>query len=495
MKRLIALLLLILPLWSVCADDIPPERQSELLHMLRHDCGACHGMTLKGGLGPSLLPEALAAKPKTFLLYTILKGHPGTAMPAWHHALTQAEAAWLVKKLLQGIDDTPFRIPFRSKGTPVSKRYKDSQFRGSGDLGIVVERAKGSVLIIETTTHTRLAEIQRLGDLSHASVVYSRDQRYAYLFGRDGGLTKLDMLRGKIVKRIVQAGNSIGGAISQDGRLVAVSNYVPGGVKVFDAATLELLADIPAESSNNQRSKVIGLVDAPGQRFVFSLFDAGEIWVADMHTPRAPKIHKFKNIGRQPYDALISPDGRYYIAGLFGEDGLARLDLWNLKAGVQRILPNYGQGHKKRPVYKMPHLEGWAMSSDYAFVPAIGQHAVLVINKHTWQQVARIPVHGQPVFVMARPDGRQVWVNFAFPNNDTVQIIDVPTMNIVKTLKPGKAVLHIEFTPRGEEVWISVRDEDKLVVYNTETFAKVATLPADKPSGIFFTARAHKIGL
>ncbi|HEC85951.1 MAG TPA: cytochrome c, partial [Thioploca sp.] len=122
MKRLITLLLLILPQWSVCADDIPPERQSELLHLLRHDCGACHGMTLKGGLGPSLLPEALAAKPKAFLLYTILEGHPGTAMPGWHHALTQAEAAWLVEKLLQGIDDTPFRIPFRSKGTPVSKR-------------------------------------------------------------------------------------------------------------------------------------------------------------------------------------------------------------------------------------------------------------------------------------------------------------------------------------------------------------------------------------
>jgi protein NirF len=52
----------------------------------------------------------------------------------------------------------------------------------------------------------------------------------------------------------------------------------------------------------------------------------------------------------------------------------------------------------------------------------------------------------------------------------------------------------MEFTPRGEEVWVSVRDEDKLVVYNTETFAEVATLLADKPSGIFFINRAHQIG-
>jgi len=293
----------------------------------------------------------------------------------------------------------------------------------------------------------------------------------------------------------MQAGNSVGGAISQDGRLVAVSNYTPGGVKVFDAVTLELVTNIVAEFDNGLRSKVIGLVDAPEQKFVFSLFDAGEIWVADMHIPSSPQIRKFKGIGKQPYDALISPDGHHYIAGLFGENGLARLDLWNLDAGVQRILPNYGKGKEKRPVYKMPHLEGWAMAGDYAFVPAIGQPTVLVADKRTWQPVKQIQVHGQPVFVMVRPDGRHVWVNFAFPHNDTVQIIDVQSMDIVKTLKPGKAVLHIEFTPRGEEVWLSVRDEDKLIVYNTETFAEVASLSADKPSGIFFTARAHKIGL
>ena len=96
-----------------------------------------------------------------------------------------------------------------------------TQLRGTGDLGIVVERAAGSVLVVETTHRRQLARVHGLGDLSHASAVYSRDQRYAYVFGRDGGLTKVDLLRGRIDKRIVQAGNSIGGAISQDGTLVA----------------------------------------------------------------------------------------------------------------------------------------------------------------------------------------------------------------------------------------------------------------------------------
>ncbi|MDH3370920.1 MAG: protein nirF, partial [Gammaproteobacteria bacterium] len=60
--------------------------------------------------------------------------------------------------------------------------------------------------------------------------------------------------------------------------------------------------------------------------------------------------------------------------------------------------------------------------------------------------------------------------------------------------KPGKAVLHMEFTPRGENVWLSVRDENRVDVYDTETLERVTSLLADKPSGIFFTARAQRIG-
>ena len=76
---------------------------------------------------------------------------------------------------------------------------------------------------------------------------------------------------------------------------------------------------------------------------------------------------------------------------------------------------------------------------------------------------AALPVHGQPVFVVARPDGRQVWVNFALPDNDTVQVIDVAdAARSCRRFEPGKAVLHMEFTPRGEQVWISVRDDDRV---------------------------------
>lgn len=368
--------------------------------------------------------------------------------------------------------------------------------RGTGDLGIIIERETGSIQVIDTSANASLFHIKGLGDLSHASAVYSRDARYAYIFGRDGGLSKIDILCGKLVKRIMQAGNSIGGAISQNGKLIAVSNYEPGGVKVFSANDLDLIADIPATKVNDKKNaKAVGLVDAPDQRFIFSLYDTGEIWIVDMHDPKKPQITRFENVGLNPYDGLITPDGRHYIAGLFGEDGMALVDLWHPDRGVKRIMDGYGRGEKKLPVYKMPHLEGWAVAGESTFLPAVGHHEILVVSSKDFKQKSHIKVHGQPVFAIARPDGRQIWVNFAFPHNDTIQVIDTESLKIIKTLKPGKGALHMEFTPRGEAVWISVRDKDEVQIYDTESLEKMTTLPATKPSGIFFTSRAHTTGL
>lgn len=366
---------------------------------------------------------------------------------------------------------------------------------GTGDLGVVVERARGALALVNTSTCSVLAEISGLGDLSHASVVFSRDGAIAYVFGRDGGLSKVNLLTRQVEARVMQAGNSIGGAISADGTLVAAQNYTPGGIKVFDAGTLAQVADVPARDERGGLSRVVGLADLPGRRFIYSLFDAGQIWIADLSDLGKPQITKLVDAGRQPYDALLTPDGRYYIAGLFGEDGLALVDLWDESPRIRRILSGYGRGEQPLPVFKMPHLRGWAVAGRHVYLPAIGRHEVLVVDTASWLEVDRIPVAGQPVFVMARPDGRQVWVNFAVPDYDRVQVIDTVSRRIVRSLSPGKAVLHMEFTPRSEAVWISARDANRVVVIDTLSFRVLAELDIDAPSGVFFTSRATRMGL
>jgi protein NirF len=358
----------------------------------------------------------------------------------------------------------------------------------TGDLGLVIERATGSVLLVDRSERAALAQIEGLGDLSHASMTYSPDERFAYVFGRDGGLSKVDILKREIVARTIQAGNSIGGAISDDGQLIAVSNYTPGGVKVFDAGTLELVADIPADG------KTIGLADLPGRRFIWAVWDSGEAFLGDFSGPE-PRITNLGEVGQNPFDAVVTDDGHTYLIGLFGEKGVTAIDLWDETPSPRKFLKDYGKVEDDMPVYKMPHLQGWAFTEGQFVLPAVGRHELLWVNRDTLDETARTQVHGQPVFIIAQPASPYVWVNFATPRNDVVQVIDSRTHEVVKTLEPGKAILHMEFAPRGAEAWVSSRDDNKIIIYDTHTFEIKAEIDARSPSGIFFTARAHQPGL
>lgn len=84
------------------AGEPPRVRQNELLYLLEQDCGSCHGLRLKGGLGPALLPAAIAARDDETLIDAILLGRPGTPMPPWDFEITEAEAQWLVHRLRTG---------------------------------------------------------------------------------------------------------------------------------------------------------------------------------------------------------------------------------------------------------------------------------------------------------------------------------------------------------------------------------------------------------
>ena len=216
---------------------------------------------------------------------------------------------------------------------------------------MVIERATGSVLIIDRMQHEAIDRIEGLGDLSHASVNFSPDERFAYVFGRDGGLTKIDLLERRIAKRIIQGGNSIGGAISDDGALVAVSNYEPGGIRVFDADTLAMVADIPAQS------KTVGLVELPGRRFAWAGWDSGDAYMADLSGPD-PVVTRLGATGANPYDAVLSGDGRHFVVGLFGEQGLTLFDMWEDAPKPVRFLSDYGKEGEDMPVYKMPPPSG-----------------------------------------------------------------------------------------------------------------------------------------
>jgi cytochrome c55X len=86
-------------------EGVSHERQMELVRLVRNDCGSCHGLRLNGGLGPALMPAALAGKALEGLRETILRGRAGTAMPPWSSFLSEADANWIVEQLMKGFPD------------------------------------------------------------------------------------------------------------------------------------------------------------------------------------------------------------------------------------------------------------------------------------------------------------------------------------------------------------------------------------------------------
>ena len=100
------LVLTILFLQAAAAEPITRQREAELINMIRHDCGSCHGISLRGGLGPPLTPDALIGKNHGFLYNTIISGRENTAMPPWQGILSEEDIEWIVMRLQEGNVDT-----------------------------------------------------------------------------------------------------------------------------------------------------------------------------------------------------------------------------------------------------------------------------------------------------------------------------------------------------------------------------------------------------
>jgi len=157
-----------------------------------------------------------------------------------------------------------------------------------------------------------------------------------------------------------------------------------------------------------------------------------------------------------------------------------------------------GDGDKELetvPLWKVPHLKGWAIAGGLAVLPAVQREVALVYNTRDWQLIAEIPLVGTALYTVSGPDNRYVWIDIVGKNGDIIQVIDLKTLDVVKTFSPGKGATHPQFTTKGNAVYISLMDEDRVVVYNPNTFEKIKEFPAKRPSGIFSAERGHKFGM
>lgn len=95
---------------AVAEEAVHATRQTQLIRMVRQDCGSCHGIQLTGGLGPALTQKLMVEIPLESLVAIIYHGRPGTPMPGWKTMISEADATWIAQQLQTG-------FPLE-KGTP-----------------------------------------------------------------------------------------------------------------------------------------------------------------------------------------------------------------------------------------------------------------------------------------------------------------------------------------------------------------------------------------
>jgi len=381
---------------------------------------------------------------------------------------------------------------------PATTLFADSGSWDSDTLMLIVEKECRSIMFIDGTTHTVVGRIDDLGHQLHAPTT-SPDGDYVFVIARDGWLSKIDLATLSVVESIDVGISSRGTGLTDDGKYLLVGNFEPNTAILLDAETLEIVRTFEAVGSINggpeMPSKVGGIVEH-GTKLYLVLKDVNAVWEIETAQADFP-IRKYEDLGdgQAPlHDAYLTPDGDYLIAAVQG-------------ANVAWVLDTEtGEEVAEVPTGVTPHTGPGATVGDRTFIPTLDPEGIIsVVDTTTWTNVKNIDVGGPGLFIRHNPTAESaeeypyVWAETAFGDrHDEIYVIDVTTLEIVKTLHPvpGESSWHPEFTYDGAYVYVVSQTGNAIVVYDAVTFDEVARIDAATPSAVFdMGIRRHEAGL
>ncbi|MBI3394801.1 MAG: hypothetical protein HY042_03095, partial [Spirochaetia bacterium] len=316
-----------------------------------------------------------------------------------------------------------------------------------GTRVFVVERAGGKLAVIDYAKMELITKIQTsAGDMRHASMVFDPALRYGYVALRNGVLSRIDLARLKEAGSLQTSKNSIGIAISRDARTVAVAEYDPGGVTIVDLESFKIAKSIPAKTTFEGKeivSRVTGMSDGASDTFLCGLMDGNEIWILAPGKEGGPASYELKHRVStpvpHPFDAIITPDGRYYITAHINSARSSLVDVRSDHPSV-RVLDYRGSAPGVVPP-KMPHMASWAVAGDKIFMPVVGEHRIAVLSQKDFSRISSIDLLGFPVYSVVSPDGTELWVTFTGDDHDgDIQILDTESGRTKKIIKAGKKI-------------------------------------------------------
>ncbi len=474
--------------------------------LYQQHCAACHGADRLGGTGPALLPENLERLKRPEALRVIREGRVATQMHGFSQVLSAAEseslAAWIYTPVAprpvwgeREIRDS--RIVHHAPGSlPAKPAFAADPL----NLFVVVEAGDHHVTILDGD---RLEPIARFASryALHGGPKFTPDGRYVFFASRDGWISKYDLWNLKTVAEVRAGINTRNAAVSSDGKFVAVANYFPHTLALFDQ-DLELLKVLEVtDAQQTKTSRVSAVYDAaPRRSFVAALKDVKELWEIS-YDPKAEDIpagaiHDFRyregafvpgflNPRRTPLedylDDFFFTQDYHELIGASRDGGKGQVIHLDVRRRIATLeLPG------------MPHLgSGITWSRDGRTVmatPNLREGVLSVIDVKDWKTVRQVKTLGPGFFLRSHEKSRYAFLDamMSREHRDTLQVLDKQSLEIVATLKPapGKTLAHVEFDRYGRYALASLwESEGALVVYDASTLREVKRLPMRRPVG------------
>ncbi len=471
-------------------------------------CAVCHGADRFGATGPALLPESLERLRKPEALKTIREGRAATQMLAFAERLSAPEIEALAQWIYTPVSPAPFwleadinasrQVAFAPGSLPDKPK---ALFDGVDlmNLFLAVETGDHHVTVLDGD---KLSPLHRFPSryALHGGPKFTPDGRYVFFASRDGWISKFDIWNLEVVAEIRAGINTRNVAVSGDGKVVAVANYLPHTIVLLDAE-LKLLKVIAA-TDGKQSSRVSAIYDAaPRKSFVAALKDIPQVWeisydpkavdipvglVHDYQYKEGAFIPGYLNPRRTELatvldDFFFTQDYRVLMgASREGKGQVVNLDVRRKIADLE--LPG------------MPHLGSgitWEWDGRTVMAtPNLKEGVVSIIDMKNWKTLKTIPTLGPGFFMRSHENTPYAWIDSMMgKGKDTLQIIDKRTLSVVAEVKvaAGKTLAHIEFTRDGKyalaSLWERKADGGAIVVFDAATFKEVKRIPMDKPVG------------
>jgi cytochrome c553/DNA-binding beta-propeller fold protein YncE len=495
----------------VAAMAATPVGAAAPADVFQQHCAVCHGPDRLGVTGPALLPESLERLKKPEAVKTIREGRAATQMQGFVDKLTDAEIAAVADWIYTPVTPRPnwteadiraSRIVSHPPGSLPAQPAPIFNGVDRMNLFIVVEVGDHHVTILDGD---KLAPIHRFPSryALHGGPKFTADGRYVFFASRDGWITKYDLWNLAVVAEIRAGINTRNVAVSEDGKHVAVANYLPHTLVLLDGELNVLKVHAVKDKDGKESSRVSAVYDAaPRKSFVAALKDVPEVWEIS-YDPRAEDIpagmiHDFqyqegafipgylnprRTLLAEPLDDFFFTQDYSEVMGASREAGKGQVVNLDARRKIADLslpgMPHLGSGitweWQGRPVMASPNLKEGVIS---------------VIDMKNWQTIKTIPTLGPGFFMRSHENSPYAWTDSMMSKaKDTLQVIDKRSLAKVAEIKvaPGKTLAHIEFTRDGKyalaSLWERQADGGALIVFDAQTFKEVKRIPMDKPVG------------